>query len=219
MNINPNLDPKFHPSLFENASKHTPKEERTLSIIRDERSLRLPSTNVSEMKSPGKYKVTIDDNSVDKSNTRFLFKNLYGETLLTQMFFSETNINNIQNLLRLLVFRETKYVISNQSSTELLIIMRSIFLEYSAHPPLINDKMTLSERKQVLKMYREEVSRLNEIVINYIVPKVVSQLQQYISYLEDASSQPYQMDLPQNVSSAGTRQYRSITSVLTGNSL
>ncbi len=219
MNINPNLDPQFHPSLFENVSKHTPKEERTLSIIRDERSLRLPSTNVSELKSPGAYKVTIDDKSVGKSNTRFLFKNLYGETLLTQMFFSDTNINNIQNLVRLLTYRESKYVISDQSVTELLIIMRSIFLEYSAHPPLLNNKMTPSERKQVLKMYRDEVSRLNEIVINYVVPKVVSQLQQYITYLEDASSQPYQMDLPQNVSSAGTRNYRSITSVLTGNSL
>lgn len=219
MNINPNLDPKFHPSLFETVSKHTPKEERTLSIIRDERASRLPSSNISDLKSPGTYKITIDDKSVETSNTRFLFKNLYGETLLTAMFFSEKNINNVQNLIKQLTWVETKYVISNQSVTELLVIMRSIFLEYSSHPPLLNDGMSKQDRERVLTMYKDEVHRLNQIVLNYVVPKVVSQLQQYINYLEDASSQPYYMDLPKNVSSAGTREYRSITSVLTGNNL
>lgn len=219
MNINPNRDPKFHPSLFEDVSPHTPKEERTLSNIRDERASRLTSDNITELKSPGKYNVTIDDTSVAKNNTRFMFKNLYTETLLTQMFFSEQNIKNIQNILRLLTFKETNYVISDQSVTELLIIMRSIFLEYSAHPPLLDKQMSKADKDKVLMMYRDEVSRLNDIVINYVVPKVVSQIQQYISYLEDASSQPYQMDLPKNVSSTGTRDYRSITSVLTGESL
>lgn len=219
MNINPNLDPKFHPSLFQDVSPHTPKEERTLSTIRDERASRLTTDKISELQSPGKYMVTIDDDSVSKSNTKYLFKNLYTETLLTQMFFSEQNIKNIQNLLRLLTYKETKYVISDQSVTELLIIMRSIFLEYSSHPPIINKNMSSTDKEKVLKMYKNEVSRLNEIVLNYVVPKVVSQIQQYINYLEDASSQPYQMDLPKNVSSAGTRQYRSITSVLTGESL
>lgn len=219
MNINPNLDPKFHPSFFESVSKHTPKEERTLSIIRDERSSRLPSSRVSELKSPGSYKFTLDDSGVERSNTRFLFKNLYGETLLTSMFFSEKNINNIQNLIKLLTWNETKYVISNQSVTELLVIMRSIFLEYSSHPPLLNDGLSKEDREKVLKMYKDEVHRLNQIVLNSTVPKIVSQLQQYITYLEDASSQPYYMDLPKNVSSAGTREYRSITSVLTGNNL
>lgn len=219
MNINPNLDPKFHPSLFEDTSAHTPQDERTLLSVRKERGLRLPSTNVSELKSPGQYKVTIDDKSVGKSNTRFLFKNLYGETLLTEMFFSEKNIESIQNLLRFLVHKETKYVISDQNVTELLIIMRGLFLEYSSHPPLLNNNMSVKDRQKVIEMYKAEVNRLNEIVLNYIVPKIVSQMQQYISYLEDASTQPYQMDLPQNVSSAGTRQYRSVTSILTGNNL
>jgi len=64
-----------------------------------------------------------------------------------------------------------------------------------------------------------EVSRLNAIVINQVVPNIVSQLQQYIDYLKDASEQPYYMDKPKNVSIKGQKQYRSITQVLSGGDL
>jgi hypothetical protein len=153
------------------------------------------------------------------SNTRHLFKNLYGETLLTFLFFSSQNVDNIQKLVRMVVFKETQLVLDNQSTNELLIVMRSIFLEYSAHPPLIDPEMSSETKQQLYVMYTQEVSRLNEIVINAIVPKIISQLQQYLDYLRDASTQPYQTDTPQNVSIAGERQYRSVTQVLTGGEL
>ena len=94
--------------------------------------------------------------------------------------------------------------------------MRSIFLQYSAHPPLIDEKMSEQERQALFKKYTGEVDRLNRIVLNEILPNVVSQIQQYVDYLRDASQQPYYMDKPTNESVKGQKQYRSITQVLTG---
>jgi hypothetical protein len=207
----------FHPSIYEH-NTNIPLDENTLASVKETRKTKLGS--VDTLVSPGKYKFTVEDNKVSDSNTRHLFKNLYGETLLTQLFFSKRNVQNIQNLVKFVVHREVGYIIDNQSINELLIIMRSVFLEYSAHPPLINeDTMTREEIVKLQKKYTSEVYRLNDLVVNAIVPKLVSQLQQYLDYLRDASTQPYTMERPKNDSISGERQYRSVTQVLTGGEL
>jgi hypothetical protein len=209
----------FHPSIFESVQKDIPGDKRTLLSVRKQRGQRLNDADLQKLQSPGRYAVTSDDSLVSSVNTGYLFKNLYGNTLLTDLFFSEQNISNIQNLIRLLVHKETNYIIDNQSVTELLVIMRSIFLEYHAHPPLINNTMSNQQKQELYKKYTNEVSRLNEIVLNQVVPKVVSQLQQYLDYLRDASQQPYQIETPKFESITGERQYRSVTQVLLGGDL
>lgn len=216
-----NGDPLFHPSQFETTtfSPNVPEDKRTLLTIQNERSLRLPNFNIQQLKSPGAWKLSENDDDLSNSNTRHLYKALYGETLLTFLFFSKQNIQSIQNVIKFLVNKETGYVVDNQSNQELLVIMRSIFLEYSSHPQLIDEKMTDEEKEKLLVLYKNEVQRLNEIVINAVVPKIVSQLQQYLDYLRDASSQPFKTDNPENVNISGERQYRSVTQVLIGGQL
>lgn len=207
----------FHPSMFEKL-KPDVGNERTLSSLREQRATSL-NGDVKSLVSPGRYKLTENDDKLTGSNTRHLFKNLYGETPLTFLFFSEQNVENLQLLTRYIVHRESGYVVDKQSHTELLIVMKSVFLEYSAHPLLLDDKMTESERYTLLQKYKNEVARLNDIVVNTVVPKLISQLQQYIDYLRDSTQQPYQTDTPQNSSISGERQYRSITQVLLGGDL
>jgi hypothetical protein len=210
--------------MFEQLTPGTSKEsanvgnERTLLSIRQQRSNTL-NGDVKSMVSPGRYKLTENDDKLTESNTRHLFKNLYGETPLTFLFFSEQNVENLQLLIRYIVHKETGYVVDKQSQTELLVVMRSIFLEYSAHPPLFDNKMSDATRALILEKYKKEVARLNDIVIYAVVPKLVSQLQQYVDYLRDSTQQPYQMDTPQNSSISGERKYRSITQVLLGGDL
>lgn len=189
---------------------------RTLQYITSQRSQRLTNEDASKLESPGSYELSVDEDKLSRSNTRYLFKNLYGETLLTFLFFSEQNILNIQNLIKFKVNKEIGYIVDNQSMTELLIIMRAIFLEYSFHPELLKDDMPKEVRDKLLVKYTNEVERLNKIVIEQIVPKLITQIQQYIDYLRDASQQPYQMDNPKNPSIQGEREYRSITQVLLG---
>jgi hypothetical protein len=87
---------KFHPKLFESPNYHLPQEDRTISMLRDQRSSKLANVDLDKLESPGSFKLTVDDNFLSPSNTSSLFKNLYGETLLTRLFFSATNVQNIQ---------------------------------------------------------------------------------------------------------------------------
>jgi hypothetical protein len=211
--------PVFQQQIFETTNADIPLETKTLQEITKERGQRLTKSTIGDLVSPGSYKFNTNEDFVSGSNTRHLFKNLYGETLLTFLFFSKKNIENIQDILKFVVHRETSYIIDNQSVNELLIVMRALFLEYSLHPKLITDKMSEQERAELLKKYTTEVSRLNTIVVNQVVPKIISQIQQYVDYLRDASTQPYYMDKPKNDSVKGQKQYRSTTQVLTGGDL
>jgi len=213
-----------HPSIFidtKNTIKQNIGNQRTLDSITNERQNLLVTTNLSKLESPGAYKFFGDDGDtkLSGSNTRFLFKNLYGETLLTFLFFSDDNINNIQKLIKMLVYKEMNQVIDNQSIIDLQIIMRSIFLSYSLHPKLIDESMSPQEKNALLLQYTTEVDRLNQLVVNETVPLICSQLQQYLSYLTDAGSPRYIMDKPKSDSVTGQKTYRSATNVLLGTPL
>ena len=93
--------------------------------------------------------------------------------------------------------------------------MRSVFLSNAQFPPLWEDGLSASEVAAIKEIYRKEIHRLNELVINETVPDIVSQLQQYKDYLRDINTAPF-IENPQNVSIKGQREYRSVTEVLTG---
>lgn len=206
-------NPQFHPSQFENSRSESIKSNLT------ERSKQIFSKNLDKLSSPGKYNLTPNDDGLDISNTKNLFKNLYGETLLTFLFFSQDNINNIQKLIRMTVYKEMNKVIDDQSINDLMVIMRSIFLSYSEHPKLIDSSMSEKEKKHLLILYTNEVDRLNNLVINECVPLVSSQLQQYLTYLHDASSPLQVMEKPISTSVTGTKSFRSQTQILLGGNL
>jgi hypothetical protein len=213
--------PLFHPSLYETTLADTPKDTRIVMDLDRERLKRIDTNDLNTLKSPGNYGLTDKkDDEIARSNTKYMSKTLFEESLLTFLFFSKKNIDNIQNVIKEKVFQKTNKVVDNQNINELLIVMRSIYLEYSAHPPMITNKLTDDVKVQVLKMYTKEVERLNGLVIDYVFPKVLSGLQQYIAYLRDASSQPYQKNQPDSSDNVkGQREYRSITQVLLGSDL
>lgn len=211
--------PELHPSQFQENNGTNLKQQRTLLSVKEERERTLAVDDLKKLSSPGSYKFTIDDKSLKGSNTNSVFKNLYGETLLTFLFFSQENVDNIQKLIRMVVYKHTKETIDYQSNSELLVVMRSIFLAYSRHPKLIDESMPESEKKRLLNVYTNEVDRLNQLVIDTCVPLIVSQLQQYLVYLHDASSPLRVMEKPLSTSVKGTKNYRSQTQVLLGGEL
>jgi hypothetical protein len=205
----------FHPSIFTNTDGQLVKGDRTLTKLVEERATRLDQNNAPKDVIGG-YHLT--PKNIPKRSLNPI-KNVVTESLLSQMFFSDKNMQSIQNILRLLMYKHASVVIDNQSPEELLIIMRSVYLEYSSHPEVIDQKSPMDRVQRVLPKYTNEVARLNEIVVNQIVPKVLSQLQQYMDYIRDATEQPYIMDRPTNDSVAGKKEYRSITGVLLGTEL
>jgi hypothetical protein len=209
----------FHPSTFENQSLN-PQNRTDLQRVVSDRAFRLPRVDIEDLKSPGRYNLTpTDDTDYDpnKSNTHSVMRNIHIENPLSYLFFSERNISDLKKLIKMTVYKYTDKVIDTTPETfkqELMTVMRAIYLQYGNHQPSIENASSAEEKRAILALNVQEVRRLNEIVVNDTTPRIVSQIEQYTVYLNDASTSTTQMELPYNDSSKGQMEYRSVTSVL-----
>lgn len=129
-------------------------------------------------------------------------------SLFSLLFFSQENINNIQELLKYNVYLESNktYKIGNQDERELKLIMRAVYLEHGRVP---------NNRKE----YTNAIKHLNNLTIHRLLPDLLSNIKQHVAYLHDISN-PYKiMDTPVNPSSTGQKNNRDITNVLFGTSV
>jgi Family of unknown function (DUF5761) len=114
-------------------------------------------------------------------------------TPVSNMFFSPENVRQIQNAIRRFVFEKSQpkgHVIDDQSVDELKIIMRAIYYQYGKNIPF---------------NVPQQVSELNQLVVNWSGPHILSAVDHYYYYLNDISHMPIPMQQPQNLSGAGTR--------------
>ena len=112
---------------------------------------------------------------------------------ISDTFFTRTNVDRIQKEIRKEVYRISgpkKYVIDNQDVDELKMIMRAIYLQYSKNNP---------------SNIEGQIRELNEMVITWCVPRIMSEIEQYNYYLNDISHLPIPLEQPMNMSSAGTK--------------
>ena len=112
---------------------------------------------------------------------------------LSKSFFSNENARAIQNAIRKAVYDKSgpkKYVIDDQSADELTIIMRTIYLQYAQNLP--ND-------------IAGQILDLNEKVMNWSVPHILSAVDHYNYYLNDISHMPIPLARSVSLSSAGTK--------------
>ncbi len=132
-----------------------------------------------------------DNVTFRKTNKHKNLKNV-SSNLLNTAFFSKENVSIIQNNIRHSVWSKSnrQFVIAPQSETQIEIIMRSIYLQYSKNLP---------------NNIKEQIEDLNDLVVNECVPNIMSNIKQYIGYKHDLNTGPVFMDHPQNVSSAGSK--------------
>ena len=118
---------------------------------------------------------------------------LYGimeSSVPARVFFSEKNINNIQQKIINSIFNESqgKIKIGRQSDSELKIVMRSIFLQYGQN---LNSKI------------QEQIAQLNKLVLNYCVENVLIGAIGHANYIRDLNKTQYVMERPQSVNIKG----------------
>lgn len=109
------------------------------------------------------------------------------DNLLARTYFSEANIQILQNGLRAGVYRmsENKIVVAPQNIDQLKIIMRSIYLQYAEYSD---------------EPIAQQIKKLNDFVLDYAVKSVHGEAIGYLKYLEDQSrlvmplAQPQQAD-------------------------
>ena len=134
------------------------------------------------------HNVSKSDNYSNTKNS--ILRSVIVNTPLSDAFFSDKNITKIQNNIRYSIFKQLNFKISNQSIHELLIIMRSVFLQNSKNLP---------------NNIPKQISVLNNLVIKSIMPNLVSSVKQFDSYISDINTLPVPMEHPENIASAGTR--------------
>lgn len=114
-------------------------------------------------------------------------------TPLSKAFFSAKNINVIQKGIIQEVYNLSnhKYVIDNQNEDVLKIIMRSIFLQNSAHLPT---------------QIQGQINQLNQLVIDYCAPNIYTEVLSYIKYKHDVSNLAVPIEHPKH----STYKYKTL---------
>ena len=121
-------------------------------------------------------------------------------TPLTKLYFSPQNVKAVQNAIRYKVWAKSlgKLIIAEQDETDLVIVMRSIYLQYGRNMPTD---------------ITAQISELNERVCDSILPGIVSNALQYEQYLVDKYTLTTPISRPTCMNSAGTKQLKSVTSI------
>lgn len=135
------------------------------------------------------------DNSIQKS----LMKGLYEPTPIGELFFSQTNMDLIQKMIKYEVFDRTngKYVMkTKQNETDLLVIMRDIFINCCKNLPY-----------KVI----HQVKELNKKTVEKIIPDMISMIRQDDEYIKQLDRPINPIPLPICVSSKGRLSLPSTT--------
>ena len=131
-----------------------------------------------------------------KTETSFagdMLRGNWDHTALSDAFFTRTNADRIQAEIRKEVYRMSgpqKYVIDDQDVDELKMIMRAMYLQYS---------------KNNTNNIQGQLQELNDLVIKWAVPRIMSEIEQYNYYLNDISHLPIPLEQPMSMSTAGTK--------------
>ena len=121
-------------------------------------------------------------------------KSIQSDNVLNKTFFSQKNINMIQNAIINEIVQKTGYKIGRQSELQLQIIMRSMFLQFGRNDPC-------NIKQQIIELDRK--------VIDYSVDRIIVEISQYLEYKNTINKLPVPMSHPQNLSNAGEKSLSS----------
>lgn len=133
-----------------------------------------------------------DNKIANKLRDKITAKRLVSESSvcpekLSQVFYSPENIELINRQLVLTVFKKTNGIIkiNFQSKEDLQVVMRWVYVNYARNLPF---------------KIKEQITDLNNKVIKEILPKVLSEANQYLDYLRDIEKPVEPLPPPVNVS-------------------
>ena len=120
-------------------------------------------------------------------------KGINEDNVLNKTFFSQKNIDMIQNAIINEVIKLSGYKIQRQSDLQLQIIMRSIFLQYSR-----NNRCNI----------KEQIIELDKKVIEFSVDRIIVEINQYMNYKNTINKLPTPLTHPENLSNKGEKSLR-----------
>ena len=116
-------------------------------------------------------------------------RNTIAQCPTTELYFSTKNFEALQGEIINRVKAITSNTISRQSDYDLLLVMRSIYLQFANNDPT---------------NVPGEVRWLNQKVLEYVIPNIISNMSQYLKYISDVGKNPAPLSHAQNMSVRGT---------------
>lgn len=98
-------------------------------------------------------------------------------SMLFSTFFAKDNYIVIQKLIKITVFKWSGQRIGDQSFQEIQNVMQSIFRDYAT---TVDECRT--PRKELLSHIKNEVARLDNLVVTAVVPSIVNQVEQRLAF-------------------------------------
>jgi len=125
------------------------------------------------------------------NNRKQLIKNVFKQpecniSRLMDVFFSQANIDLINKQLVLTVYKKSnkKYRIPFQKKEDLMVVMRFVYDKDAKHLPF---------------KIKEQIKQLNCSVVKEILPNILTQVEQNITYLENLDKPINPLPPPINV--------------------
>jgi len=132
--------------------------------------------------------------NINNNFKKFAVEGVTERNQISDLFLSQKNIDFIQNKIIKTFKIKHNYNISNQSNSELLIIMRSIYLNNCTN----NYKNMNDVKKEIIK--------LNDLVVNYSVDNIFKNIKSQELYLKKINNDLEPINLPSNTNSKGDKQ-------------
>jgi len=154
---------------------------------------RLPLNNGEEKSTLPRYTLSADEPYVIPERIAERINYRLESTPVNLLFFSESNLANLQALIKQAVFEMSKnkrYVIDNQNEEDLKTVMRSYYLQYGMNDP---------------KRVTEELKELNDRVVNWCANNIMTEINAYIYYRKDIMDFPAPIANPVDTHIYGTR--------------
>lgn len=129
----------------------------------------------------------------EKSFAGDMLRGNWDHTALSDAFFTRKNVDVIQREIQQEVYRMSgpkKWVIDPQDVDEIKMIMRAMYLQYGK-----NNKFNIEG----------QIKELNQLVVKWSAPRIMSEIEAYNYYLNDISHLPVPLAQPMSMSSAGTK--------------
>lgn len=186
-----------HENMFgenvENDSKRSPF--KIYSAQKDSFNIRYNGGRVNDIdltRNYPQFELFQENHKGPEKNFNDSLSGILDNSILSRVFFSQKNINNLQNKIISNIYNITdgKISIGRQSDSELKIIMRSIYLQNAKH---VDCKIT------------EQIKQLNKLVLEYCIENVGSNAVQYIKYIIEIKKPMGTFDNPSDENVSGTK--------------
>jgi hypothetical protein len=146
-----------------------------------------PGTGINEFTAAFQFRQTTVQSEADDA-----IRGNVAPTPLNQAYFSPANVQIIQNKIRREVYDRSsgEFLIDPQSVDELMIVMRAMYLQYCRNMPT---------------QIPEQIAELNQMVADWVVPKVLAECSMHKTYLRDIQNLPVPMSHPVLLTKAGSK--------------